>query len=117
MLTGCQKFDPPEVAGMTELEKASYLALGRYFHCMAPFVAKAKSGPRLSDDQVNALGYRCLPQLQDAARKREHYFTAEPKPGDGESSLSAPTPAARIRLHEKDLAASFWCDFRRCLIM
>jgi hypothetical protein len=117
LLLGCQQFDTPEMARMSEREKDSYRALGRYFTCMERFVKRAKAGPPLTDDQVNGFGYRCLPELQDAARKRERYFTAEPRDPDTGNFFSAPTRAARIKLHEKDLAAVFWCDFRVCLTM
>lgn len=102
---------------MSEREKDSYRAIDRYFTCMGPFVKRAKAGPPLTDDQVNDFGYRCLPELQDAARKRERFFTAKPRDPASLNLFSAPTRAARIRLHEKDLAAVFWCDFRVCMIL
>ena len=121
LLGGCQQFDSPEatriMARMSEREKDSYRALNRYFTCMAPFVKIAKAGRPLTDGQVNNFGYRCLPELQDAARKRERFFTAEPRDSDRDGPFSTPTHGARVSLHEKDLAAAFWCDFHVCYTM
>jgi hypothetical protein len=114
LLAGCQKFDTPKVAGMTAREKASYLALEKYFSCMAPIVEKAKSGPSLSDEQIRNFGFRgCLPQLQEAARKREEYFSIELRDVDHQY-LDAPTQAKRIRRHQEDIAGNFQCYFRQC---
>ena len=115
MLAGCQQYDPPYIAGMGDRERASERALLRYFTCMGPFVKIAKTGRPLSEEQIASFGYRCRPELEDAARKREIYFSEELKVRDRD--LWAPTQAQRIRLHEKELAGAFWCDFRRCLTM
>ena len=115
LLAGCQQYEPPDLFGLSASQKASELALRRYFACMEPIVAKAKVGPPLSEQQIAVFGYHCRPQLEDAARKRELYFSQDPKRHDPE--LWAAVRADRIRLHEKDLAGAFWCDFHQCLTM
>ncbi len=102
---------------MSERERDSYRALGKYFYCLQPFVKAAKAGPPLTDSQVNTLGYKCLPELQSAARLRERYFSSMPQDPELHGDLSAPTRIARVKLHEKDLAAALWCDIRICSTM
>lgn len=116
-LAGCQQYDTPVMARMSGRELDSFRAITHYYSCMAPLIKIAKAGPKLADDQVNNLGYKCRPELEEAARKRELYFAAKPLIDGTPNELYAPTQTERVKLHEKDLAGAFWCDFRTCYVM
>jgi len=112
LLAGCQQYEPPDLFGMGARQKSSELALQRYVACTDPIVAKAQAGASLSEEQIATFGYRCRPELEDAARKRELYFSQDPRQHD--PGFWAPTQAEHIRLHEKELAGAFWWDFPHC---
>lgn len=97
---------------MTPLEGQSFKALARYHECMAPYIRAAKT-QRLSDNDVDLFGWHCPTELRDAAIKRERYFSSKPST-EIDRILMAPTRRERVRLHEKELAGSFYCSFRVC---
>jgi hypothetical protein len=97
---------------MTPLEGQSFKALVRYHECMAPYIRAAKT-QRLSDNDVDLFGWHCPTELQDAAIKRERYFSSKPST-EIDGILMAPTRRERVKLHERELAGSFYCDFRLC---
>ena len=97
---------------MTPLEGQSFKALVRYHECMAPYIRAAKK-QRLSDNDVGLFGWHCPTELRDAAKKRERYFASKPD-AERDRMLMAPTRRERVKLHERELAGSFYCDFRAC---
>jgi hypothetical protein len=105
---------PPWLERMTQAERASFLAILRYMDCLRPLAEQAKAGPPLTDAQLERLGYRCRPELRDAATKREHYWSAERGIAPDDALFYAPTRAERIILQERELAGMAWCDVRRC---
>lgn len=97
---------------MTPLEGQSFNALVRYHECMAPYITASKK-QRLSDEDVGLFGWRCPTELRDAAVKRERYFSSK-RDTEQDLMLIAPTRRERVKLHERELARSFYCDFSTC---
>lgn len=97
---------------MTPLEGQSFKALVRYHDCMAPYITAAKK-QHLSNNDVDSFGWHCPNELRDAAVKRERYFSSKPD-AELDRMLIAPTRSERVKLQEKELAGSFYCDFRSC---
>jgi len=97
---------------MTPLEGQSFKALVCYHDCMAPYITAAKK-QRLSDNDVDLFGWHCPTELKDAAIKRERYFSTKPG-AEQDRMLIAPTRGERVKLHERELARSFYCDLRAC---
>lgn len=98
---------------MTPLEGQSFKAVVRYDECIAPYITAAKTRT-LSDREVELFGWHCPNELRDAAIKRERYFSTLPSRYDDRLSLWAPTRRGRVKLHERELATSFYCEFRLC---
>ncbi|WP_156357796.1 hypothetical protein [Sphingomonas sp. Leaf62] len=114
-LSGCWRFDPLETAHMLEPEKTSYMAVGRYLTCLNAHVKSAQAGHKLSDAEVEKLGYRCKKELREAAIKRDRYWSSEGRVKEGDILFYAPTRVERIALQERDLASTAWCELRECL--
>lgn len=114
--TACGKAEKPELATMKPLERESYLALYRYYECMKPYVRSVKGKPNLTDRQIARFGWHCPSELRDAATKRERYFSSEPVGTKDDAGLVASSRLERVKLHERDLAGTFYCDLRHCQI-
>lgn len=102
----------PQGIYMTPLEGQSFKALVRYHECMAPYI-RASKVQHLSDNDVDLFGWHCPTELRDAAIKRERYFSSKPDIKQDRMFI-APTRRERVKLHERELAGSFYCRFRFC---
>jgi len=117
VLTACENREARLLAGMSASEKASFLALGRYYDCTNNFVRKAKKANRRpSDDELRLWGYKCPSELERAAETVDDYWMSDNyKRRDDPAAYSA-IRSVRIAFHKDELAgAHAYCEFRECV--
>ena len=101
------------MADMTPEERVSFLAILDYQKCLNPVIEEAKRRRRVSDGELNRLGFACPAELDMEARKlvaRQDYRADEP------GFVRLPR-GERIAAIKNELAAIAWCELRSCPVL